>query len=232
MNDSDERRRSWWNWRVLGMWVLLNAAAYLVIVGGGALLLDALTSGAQDFAEDHRALVILIIALVGAAVQAFVLGRLQWKILRLRVPGLPRRRWLVATFVPAVIVWLLAIAPRAVDTLAGGGDTLAAFKNGFIQALVLGPLIGLSQATALRDYTTRWRWWFAANVTTWLFGAATYEVGKWLLRELSVSTDIAPAFPILAFVVHGAWMLWVTAPEATVHAPSPVERRTRRQSSR
>lgn len=86
---------------------------------------------------------------------------------------------------------------------------------------MLGPLIGLSQAKALHGYTARWKWWFAANVTTWLFGAVTYELGEWLLRELSVSTDITPAFPVLAFVVHGLWMLWVTAPEATAHAPAP-----------
>jgi hypothetical protein len=72
---------------------------------------------------------------------------------------------------------------------------------------------------------------FVANVTTWLFGAVTYEFGKWLLQELSVSEDITPAFPVLAFVVHGVWMLWVTAPEATAHAPSPSEPGTRRRSS-
>jgi hypothetical protein len=132
----------------------------------------------------------------------------------------------------AFVVWLLAIAPGAVDTLAAGGDTLAAFKNGFIQALVLGPLIGLSQATALRGDTTRWKWWFAANVTTWLFGAATYEFGKWLLDELSLPKGITPAFPILAFFIHGTWMLWVTAPDATAHVPPPPERRKRQRPAR
>ena len=31
---------------------------------------------------------------------------------------------------------------------------------------------------------------------------------------LSLSRNITPAFPIAAFVVHGVWTLWVTAPEA------------------
>ena len=69
---------------------------------------------------------------------------------------------------PALVVWLLAIARGAIDVLTQGDDTLAAFKNGFIQAIVLGPLIGPSQATALRDHTRRWMWWFAANLTTYL----------------------------------------------------------------
>jgi hypothetical protein len=46
--------------------------------------------------------------------------------------GLPRRQRVIATLVPELVVWLLAIAPGAVDILAQGGDTLAAFKNGFI----------------------------------------------------------------------------------------------------
>jgi hypothetical protein len=129
---------------------------------------------------------------------------------------------------PALIVWLLAIGPGVVDTLAQGGDTLTAFKNGFIQALILGPLIGLSQAAALRDTTTRWKWWFASNVTTYLFGAATYEFGKWVLDQLSFPTGITPAFPVLAFLIHGVWMLWVTAPEATAHVPPPPAPRKRR----
>ena len=80
---------------------------------------------------------------------------------------------------------------------------------------MLGPLIGLSQATTLRDHTTRWRWWFAANLTTYLLGAAAYEFGRWALDALAISKEITPAFPLLGFLIYGVWMLWVTAPEAT-----------------
>jgi hypothetical protein len=219
VNDPADRQRPWWDWRLLGVWIAVNASAYVVIVLGGVTLEQIASNTTKDLAEDHRLLAVLLTALIGAAFQGFVLGRWQWRILVRRMPGLQRRRWVTATVVPALIVWLLAVAPEAVDTLAQGGDTLEAFKNGFIQALVLGPLIGLSQAAALQGETTRWRWWFAANVTTYLFGAATYELGKWLLDELSFSTRITPAFPLLAFLIHGLWMLWVTAPEATADVP-------------
>ena len=137
----------------------------------------------------------MLVAVIGAGFHGLVLGRWQWRILVTRMPGLPRRQWVIATLVPALVVWLLAIAPGAVDILAQGGDTLAAFKNGFIQAIVLGPLIGLSQATALRDHTRRWMWWFAANVTTYLLGAAAYEFGKWVLDAFSISTQITASVP-------------------------------------
>jgi hypothetical protein len=69
------------------------------------------------------------------------------------------------------------------------------FKNVFVQANVLGPLIGFSEATALRDRTRRWMWWFAANRTTYLLGAAAYDFGKWLLGVFSISRQISPRVP-------------------------------------
>lgn len=231
MSDSEDRPGRWWDWRLLGAWIAVNASAYVVIVLGGVTLEQLASDTTKDLAEDHRLLAALLTALIGAAFHGFVLGRWQWRILIRRIPGLQRSRWVIATFVPALVVWLLAVAPGAVDTLAQGGDTLEAFKNGFIQALVLGPLIGLSQAVALRDATTRWKWWFAANVTTYLFGAATYEFGKWLLDELSLSTRFTPASPLSAFLIYGVWMLWVTAPEATTDVPRQPARRRRRKAA-
>lgn len=181
MPDSRDRPSRWWDWSLLGAWVLVNALAYVVIIVGGIVLELLASQTTKELAGDHRLLAVLIVAVIGAAFHGFVLGRWQWRILKRRMPDLRRRQWVIATFVPALLVWLLAIAPRAVDILAQGGDTLGAFKNGFIQALVSGPLIGLSQATALREHTTRWMWWFAANVTTYLLGAAAYAFGTWVL---------------------------------------------------
>ena len=36
------------------------------------------------------------------------------------------------------------------------------------QTLALGPLLGLSQALVLRNYTRRWAWWIGANLASWL----------------------------------------------------------------
>jgi hypothetical protein len=221
-----------WDWRLLAEWIVVSGLAYVVIVVGGVVLELLASDTTRELAGTHRALAILLVALIGAAFHGFVLGRWQWRILVKRMPGLNRHRWVMATFVPAFAVWLLAIAPGAVDILAEGGDTLHAFKNGFVQAIVLGPLIGLSQATALRDDTTRWMWWFAANLTTYLFGAAAYEFGKWVLTGLSLPKGIAPAFPLLGFLIHGVWMLWVTAPEATAQAPPTRAAPTRRRVPR
>jgi hypothetical protein len=215
---------SWWDGRLFGMWILVNSVAFLVIPVV-AILLEWLASAAtHDLVHDRRPLAVLIIAAVGAGTQGVILGGWQWRLLRRRVPELQRRRWVMATLVPAFFVWLAVISPAAVDILARGGDTLAAFGNGIVQALVLGPLIGLSQATAFRGHTTRWAWWLAANVVTYLSGAGLYEFGSWLQQALSLPGRIPAFFPVVAIAIHGAFMLWVTAPAAiTAAGPAPQE---------
>jgi hypothetical protein len=215
---------SWWDRRLFGLWVLVNGAAFLVIPVV-VILLERLASAAtQDLVHDQRVLAVLIIAAVGAGIQGVILGRWQWRLLRRRVPGLRRRRWVVATLVPAFFVWLAVISPTAVDILARGGNTLAAFGDGIVQALVLGPLIGLSQATALRPHTTRWAWWLAANVVTYLTGAILYEFGTWLQHTLSLPGRAPAFFPVVAIAIHGAFVLWVTAPAAITAADSALQK--------
>ncbi len=212
---------SWWDGRLFGMWILVNGVAFLVIPVV-AILLEWLASAAtQNLVYDQRALAVLIVAAVGAATQGLILGAWQWRLLRRRIPELQRRRWVRATLVPAFFVWLLVISPAAVDTLARGGDTLAAFGNGIVQALVLGPLIGIAQAAAFRGHTTRWAWWLAANVVTYLSGAGLYEVGSWLQQALSLPGRIPAFFPAVAIAIHGAFVLWVTAPVAITDARPP-----------
>ena len=177
MTKTDNSAGRWWDWHLFGLWVLVNAAAFAVVPLVGVLVEQVASTAARNLAQDHRALAVVIIAVIGAALQGIVVGRWQWRLLQRRLPGLERRRWVTATVAPAFFVWLLAIAPEAVDLLAKGGNTLTVFRNGFIQALVLGPLIGLSQATTLRGHTSRWGWWAVGNVTTYLTGAAAHVLG-------------------------------------------------------
>ena len=224
IKDADSSAAAWWDWHLFGLWVLVNAIAFVVIPLAGAAVEQLASTATKNLVQDNRALVVLIIAVTGAALEGIVVGRWQWRLLRRRVPDLKSRRWVMATLVPAFAVWLLVIAPEAVDLLAKGGNTLIVFREGFIQALVLGPLIGLSQSAALRGHTSRWAWWFAANVTTYLSGAALHELGAWLKHALSMPAQTTTYFPLVAFVIHGAWMLWVTAPQAisSARAPQPV----------
>lgn len=211
----------WWDWRLLGRWVLVNALAYVIVIVGGVALEALASDTVRILSHDHRLLAIAIVSVLGAGFQGMVLGRWQWRILRHRMPRLEQRRWVVATFVPALVVWSFGLAPGAIDVIARGGDAIEAFRFGFSRALVLGPLIGLAQATALRGFTSRWMWWFVANVTTFLIGSGLWRVGEWLLADWGLSGEVSPAFPVLGFAIDGAWMLWVTEP-ATRDLPDAI----------
>ena len=64
----------------------------------------------------------------------------------------------MATVIPAFIAFALVIGPDALNKVVSGGDPFDVFKDAFVQAFVLGPLIGASQAKALQGHTTRWKW--------------------------------------------------------------------------
>lgn len=215
----------WWDREFFGLWILVNAGGYLVIVAAGSILDQLASSATRNLVGDHRLAAILILAVAGAVLQGTVVGRWQWRLLKRRVPAVQRRRWVLATVMPAFALWLAVLAPSAVDEMAQGGDTLHVFRNGFVQALVLGPLIGLGQALALRGATSRWAWWLAANVITYVLGALLHQFAVWLHGGWSLPAVTAPYFPVFAFAVHGAWILWVTAPEVTSEQPGPGRRR-------
>jgi hypothetical protein len=116
MTTGERRGDTWWAWPVFGRWILVNSIAYVVIPIAGALLQTLASSGTKDLVNDHRAIAVVVVAVVGAGVQGTLWGRWQWRVMRRRVATLPRHRWVVSTIVPVFAVWLLVLAPSAVDT--------------------------------------------------------------------------------------------------------------------
>lgn len=209
-----ETDHAWWDWKVFGLWIVANSLAYVVIPLAGALIEELVSSGTRDLVGNNRDVSILILAVAAALLQGIAWGRLQWWVLKRRVPELERRRWVIATIVPVFLMWLLVLAPAAVDAIAKSGDTLDVFRNGFIQALVFGPLIGLGQAVALRGLTRRWLWWVIASLTTYLSGALLHRLIELWVHDggLNLPSWTAYYFPVLAFALYGVWLLWITAP--------------------
>jgi hypothetical protein len=89
----------------------VNAAAYVVVVVGGVALELLASNTTKVLASDHRVVAVVLVAVIAASIHGLVLGRWQWRILATRIPGLPRRQWVIPTLAPALFVWLLAIAP-------------------------------------------------------------------------------------------------------------------------
>ena len=78
----------WWNGRLLAVWILVSAAAYVAVVDGGVVLELLASDTTRELAGDHRAVAMLLVVLIGAAFHGFAPGRWQWRLLVTRLPGL------------------------------------------------------------------------------------------------------------------------------------------------
>ncbi|HET8977775.1 MAG TPA: hypothetical protein VFN87_06425 [Solirubrobacteraceae bacterium] len=170
-------------------------------------------------AVNHRTIGTLLIAAVGAALYGAVLGRLQWRVLRRRLP-IARRRWVGACIVPALIAWIVVVVPAGISADTSGHDMRVAYWLAVSQALALGPLIGFAQARALKPYTGRWKWWIAANIVSYLVVYAIFYLASLVFGSFDFVHG--EGTPVEAYVVlisttpiSGRWLLWVIAPSAT-----------------
>lgn len=207
-----------WDARLWRLWALYSALAYTVILAAIAVLAGTGIDTTR-LAIDHRVVGSLLIATVGALLYGGVLGRLQWRVLRERLP-IPRRSWVLACVVPALIVWLAVVVPAGVAADSSGEDLRVAYFLAVSQALALGPLIGFAQARALAPYTRRWKWWIPANLVSWvvvggIFYVVSLVAGAFGFADGEGSPLEAFVVLIVAAPVSGRWLLWVTAPSVT-----------------
>jgi hypothetical protein len=215
---------SGWDARLWRLWAFYTALAYTLILGI-ILILTSLGLHVTKVALDYRFIGTLLIATFGSVLYGGFLGALQWRVLRERVP-MPRRDWVKAAVIPGLVVWIGIVVPAGIAAENSGHDIRISYFLAISQALALGPLIGFSQAVALRPYTRRWKWWIAANLVSWLIVQVVFYVvslifGAFDFAHGNGSPLEAYLLLIAATPLSGRWMLWVTAPDATVLVTEP-----------
>jgi len=209
-----------WSARLYWLWILYNSVAFVVVltaVGvlawiGADLLHLELTSSSK--------LVALLVATLGAVLFGGVLGSLQWRVIRERVP-VPRKKWIVANVGPALLGWLFVITPAVISAQDSDTDVSGAFLLAASQTLALGPLLGLSQANVLRPYTRRWAWWIVANIVSWVIvDGVFYLLSQWFDALDFTRNDGSVAQVYLMLIAStpltGRMLLWVLAPSAVL----------------
>jgi hypothetical protein len=213
-----------WHARLFRQWVLYNAIAFTIILATVYLLAGLSLDVTREAVDDILAT--LSIALAGALLYAVVLGSLQWRVLRERIT-IPRRRWIITAVGPGLLAWLLVVLPPVFDAATSDGDVQVAYLLTVSQALALGPLLGLTQAFALRPYTRRWAWWIAANVVSWLLVDATVYLLSLIFDGLDFTRSDGSTVEVYVMLLFttpltGRWVLWVTAQPALKSPPAPA----------
>ena len=207
-----------WSTRLYWQWILYNSVAFVVVLTAVAVL-SWIGADLLHVSLAHRGRVMaLLVATVGALLFGGVLGGLQWLVIRQRVP-VDRKRWIVASVGPALVGWLFVILPAVISAQDSGTDVSGAYLLAASQTLALGPLLGLSQAAVLRDHTSRWAWWIAANIISWLIVNAVFLLlSRWFADLDFTRSDgsIAQVYLMLIATtpLTGRMLLWVLAPSA------------------
>lgn len=236
LRDSLTGPDSGWDRRLWLLWALNNAIAFAVVLaivyGMSSLSLDV-----TKIAVNDHLIGTLLIATAGALVYGVVLGSMQWRVLRERIP-IERRRWIVTCAGPALLAWVLIVVPAAVSASNSGENIQAAYVLAASQALALGPLLGLTQANSLRPYTRRWKSWIAANVVSWLLVDAVVYLISQLTGHFDYTSGNGSTLEVFLMLLAvtpltGRWILWVTAPVAlTSQIRAPDLGSTRRVTTR
>jgi hypothetical protein len=160
-------------------WVLACAAAETVGMTASAAA-ARLGQDVSDGGGVGARWVALAIVVAGGLVEGSALGLLQGRTLGHRWPALSRLRFLLVTVLVAGLGWAAASAP---GVLAGDDGTAAGPALGLMVlgglglGVVMGPVLGAAQATALRGAVRHpWRW-VGANAAAWPLAMAVIFVG-------------------------------------------------------
>lgn len=142
----------------------------------------------------------LLLVVTAGLVEGTALGLAQAHLLRGSGWAVRRRRFLMATVLVAGLGWAAASAPAALAGPGGDGaepSRLLVVLGGAGLGLVLGPLLGSAQATALTAMARRS--WVTANLLAWPAVMAVLFLGA-----TTPGADWSPAAVVLAGALTGA----------------------------
>jgi hypothetical protein len=210
-----------WSARLYWQWILYNSVAFVVVLTAVGVI-SWIGADMLHLSLAHRSRVMaLLVATLGAVLFGGVLGTLQLRVISQRVPNIDRKRWIVASVGPALVGWLFVIIPAVITAQDSGASVSGAYLLAASQTLALGPLLGLSQATVLRDHTSRWAWWIAANIISWLIvHAVSYVLSLWF-DGLDLTRNDGSIVQVYLMLIAttpltGRMLLWVLAPSAAL----------------
>ena len=162
------------------------------------------------------ALLTVLIAMIGGAVEGLAVGAAQWWLLRLWLTRLAASAWVGVTVAAAVAGWMLGMLPSVLVPLLGSDGSAPEGTGpplwvmpliGTGTGLVLGGLFGLAQYVVLRHHVRNARAWVWANAVGWaaamavMFTGAGIPAGPWPWAEL---LPLAAATGVLAGMAIGA----------------------------
>lgn len=159
-------------------WVLANSAGELIGLGATFAIGAGLFSGLAEDLGIAATLVGAGLMTATGALEGAVVGLAQWLVLRVAIPGIGRRAWVVATVIGAVIAWFLGSVPMVLVSLfqqpgretAGEPSQVVVLLLAAGMGLVAGLILSVAQWLVLRKHVQRAWLWLPANALAWAAG--------------------------------------------------------------
>jgi len=177
----------WWRWTLATALGEFVGFAVPAIVGA----LVAATLGTAALVSNDLVLT-LALSIAGFA-EGTALAYAQWRVLRLPLPHIAARDWVVPTALAAAIAYPFGMTPAILANVVPLDSPL------FIASIIVASVfillsIGAAQWLTLRHHLPRAGWWIPANVVAWLVGLPAPFIGIALVPNDS---------PTLAFILAG-----------------------------
>ncbi|WP_328325731.1 hypothetical protein OHA70_36285 [Kribbella sp. NBC_00382] len=124
--------------------------------------------------RDFPAVISLPALLIAGAVEGTLLGLGQASVLRLALPHLPRRRWIVSTSVAAALAYLIGLSPSLLADRVSHWPVVVLAGAGFSLGVILLASIGTAQWLILRTEVPKAQIWIIATAAAWLVGLGVF----------------------------------------------------------
>jgi hypothetical protein len=132
----------------------------------------AVPAAAGAVTADARPLIVVPAILAAGMVEGSLLGWGQSRVLGRAVPGLPRRRWVLATALAAAFAYAIGLIPSTVSFESWPVALTIAVGAGL--GTVLLASIGFAQWLILRRFVARAGRWIATTALAWLVGLGVF----------------------------------------------------------
>ncbi|MBI5053343.1 MAG: hypothetical protein HZC38_04610 [Chloroflexi bacterium] len=178
----------WWRWVVAMTLGELVGFTVPSIVGGVAAGLKI------------EGVAFVICVVIGGMGEGAVLGFAQWLALRLAVPKIHWREWVLPTTLAAGVAWIIGMVPGTFVDFEKTDRTIL-IVGGILLGILFVLSMGGAQWFALRHYVPRAWWWIAANAIAWPVGVMMPFVTLGIIPD-----DSSVPVMIVAGVIGGVLM--------------------------
>lgn len=204
-------------------WTLANAFGEMIGLGMTFAMIGLFMAGIGEGSTIGGILLSFAVAVASGTVEATVVGLAQWWAMRPRLPSIGRLEWWRATFIGALIAYVLGYLPSTIMSMgeATASSAPVAEPPQWIILLLAaglgavgGAVLSFAQWLVLRGKVRRAGIWIPANMLAWTFGMPLIFWGLDLAFKMPALWQSAPLMAGMLFAagavvggIHGLFLV-------------------------